>query len=295
VAKFVTWLGQQPGQRGQKVTAQTVKRRLAPFRAAMADAYERGLLPSHPCTNVRVPVPAEIEEDDDRVRALSMEQVQALLEATPPQHRLVIRLLVETGLRASEMAGLQFKHLDLGERSMVHVRQAYVRGRMGPPKSKHGRRSIPLSDGLARELRRHRAEREADHDRPERYSQLRPRPFDDELVFCPARRRPLDQADLRHRVLKPACARSGLPPLGLHDLRHTCASLLLHGGRTIVQVQKVLGHHSPAFTLSTYVHLLNNDVGAPLEVDPPLTRGSARGSGSETVEALEEAVAAAAA
>jgi hypothetical protein len=42
-------------------------------------------------------------------------------------------------------------------------------------------------------------------------------------------------------------------------------TLLFAEGRNAVQVQRWLGHHSPAFTLATYVHLLDGDVGAPLE------------------------------
>jgi hypothetical protein len=51
----------------------------------------------------------------------------------------------------------------------------------------------------------------------------------------------------------------GVPPL-----RHTCASRLFAQGRNAVQVQRWLGHHSAAFTLSVYVHLLDGDLGGPL-------------------------------
>src|SRR5439155_23045321 len=49
-------------------------------------------------------------------------------------------------------------------------------------------------------------------------------------------------------------------------LGHTCASRLFAQGATAVQVQRWLGHHSPAFTLSVYVHLLNDDLGGPLSM-----------------------------
>ena len=51
---------------------------------------------------------------------------------------------------------------------------------------------------------------------------------------------------------------------GFHTFRHTVASRLFAGGRNIKQVQRWLGHHSPSFTLDTYVHLLDDDLGAPL-------------------------------
>ena len=49
--------------------------------------------------------------------------------------------------------------------------------------------------------------------------------------------------------------RRGVSWVGFHAFRHTCASMLFAEGRNAVQVQRWLGHHSPAFTLSTYVHL----------------------------------------
>lgn len=54
--------------------------------------------------------------------------------------------------------------------------------------------------------------------------------------------------------------------MGFHTLRHTCASLLVARGANAVQAQHWLGHHSAASTLATYVHLLDGDLGAPLDL-----------------------------
>jgi Phage integrase family len=76
----------------------------------------------------------------------------------------------------------------------------------------------------------------------------------------------LDSQKLRKRVLNPAREQAGLPWVGFHAFRHTCATLLFAEGRNAVQVQRWLGHHSAAFTLATYVHLLDGDIGEPLTV-----------------------------
>ena len=68
----------------------------------------------------------------------------------------------------------------------------------------------------------------------------------------------------RRRVLKPVRERACLEWVGFHTFRHTCATLLFAEGRNAVQVQRWLGHHSAAFTLSRYVHLLDGDLGEPL-------------------------------
>jgi integrase len=71
--------------------------------------------------------------------------------------------------------------------------------------------------------------------------------------------------NVRNRHIKPAAEEIGAPWCGWHTLRHTCASILFDDGRNVVQVQKWLGHHKPSFTIDTYVHLLDDHLGAPLE------------------------------
>ena len=60
-------------------------------------------------------------------------------------------------------------------------------------------------------------------------------------------------------ILKPAAAAAGVPWASWQTLRHTCGSLLFRHGANAEQVQVWLGHHSPAFTLAVYVHLLDDD------------------------------------
>ena len=59
-------------------------------------------------------------------------------------------------------------------------------------------------------------------------------------------------------------AEAGVEKGGYHRFRHTVATRLFAGGRNAVQVQRFLGHSDPAFTLRTYVHLLDRDLGGPL-------------------------------
>jgi integrase len=132
------------------------------------------------------------------------------------------------------------------------MRRGVVRGRVGAPKTRHSRREVPIDAGLVRGLRAHRAASEW--------------PGDDDLVFAATNGALLHAGNLRRRVLKVAAEEAGAPWAGFHTFRHTCASLLFASGRNAVQVQRWLGHHSPAFTLSTYVHLLDGDIGQPLDL-----------------------------
>jgi integrase len=75
-------------------------------------------------------------------------------------------------------------------------------------------------------------------------------------------------AQARHLTTPASTTASSNPPhdarecpgLQFHTLRHTCATLLFRNGLNAKQVQMWLGHHSPAFTLAVYVHLLTDDL-----------------------------------
>src|ERR687894_320377 len=77
---------------------------------------------------------------------------------------------------------------------------------------------------------------------------------------------PMLPENLHRRALKTAAAEAGVPWAGFHTFRHTAASMLIAEGRNIVQVSRFLGHHSPSFTLDVYAHLMDDGVGAPLDL-----------------------------
>jgi integrase len=61
--------------------------------------------------------------------------------------------------------------------------------------------------------------------------------------------------NLRGRYFKPLLERAGLPASGLHDLRHTCATIFLMAGKYPKYVQGLLGHAIISITLDIYSHL----------------------------------------
>ncbi len=177
--------------------------------------------------------------------------MELVVDLVHPDHRLMFELLAVTGLRRSELLALEGRHLVLdGDSPHVKVRQRVRRRRgeglvVGPLKSRYARRDLPVPVELADRLKALAVVGEAP-------------------VFSSSVGSLLDPDNLAERVLAPACSEAGVEWAGFHTFRHTVASRLFEGGRNPVQVQRWLGHHSASFTLDTYVHLLDADLGTPL-------------------------------
>jgi integrase len=175
---------------------------------------------------------------------------------TPQRHQPLFELLAATGLRISEAIALQRLHLQLDQSEPeVCIRRAIVRDRIVPPKSKYGRREVRLPEPLAARLRT-RLATQTDQDSTA-------------LAFPSEAGGPLNPGNLRRRVLKPLVEEIDAPWAGFHTFRHTFASLHLSQGTNLLQLSRALGHHSPAFTLTRYTHLLPGNEAPVLEVTRP--------------------------
>jgi integrase len=232
-----------------------VRNVIAPVRALLATAREDGLILDNPAAGLRLPGRRAEDGREERAKALSPEQLAQLIAATTPGwQRLLVRFVAASGLRIGEAVAVTWASVDFGA-GRVRVSERIYRGERGAPKSRYGRREVPLPAELVSDLRRHRL--------ASPFSQ----PGDP--VFATSKGTPHLARNLLRRVLHPAAERAGLIDdegrswPGWHTLRHTCASRLLMAGANVAQVQRWLGHHSPSFTLDTYVHLLPADLPDP--------------------------------
>jgi integrase len=75
-------------------------------------------------------------------------------------------------------------------------------------------------------------------------------------MFCTSVGTPQTFPSFTTRSFKPLLKRAGLPDIRFHDLRHTCATLLLSRGHHPKLVQDLLGHASVALTLDRYSHVM---------------------------------------
>jgi integrase len=248
------------------VKPNTVRLSLAPVKALLATAHQRGDLRSNPAAGYRTryeqPTVDQLESDVEQVKALMEAELQALLGTVAEPWRLFFEFLAVTGMRIGEAIELRWGDVDFGART-VRIERRFYRGKVAPPKSRFGRRTLRLPASLAQALWVQRGKN-----------------GDDELVFHRGAgwpRRPVEPE--MSRILKPAAVEAGLGEwiqrrgetvpeswVGFHTFRHTCATMLFRSGWNAVQVQRWLGHHKPSFTLDTYVHLLEDDLPEPFEI-----------------------------
>lgn len=222
----------------------TVRRILAPLSVMLGAAVEDGIIPAKPWP--RLPMP---RRDPTKKRHLNVIELKRLLAALPsPADRLLVRFLAETGLRVSELKALRWGDLELGDAPSVTVRRRHRR-RDGEQdaKSERSAGTVPISRGIARELKAHRLRQG--------------HPGRDAFVFTAPRGGRLEERSYRRRVLDPACKRAGLDPIGFHVLRHTHGTIVAAETRDVRVVQRRLRHASASFTLDTYIHLLDDRAG----------------------------------
>ncbi|HEV3002264.1 MAG TPA: tyrosine-type recombinase/integrase [Solirubrobacteraceae bacterium] len=256
VKALVRWLMEleDPRRPGRLLGKSTIRQHVAVVRAMLGDATEEGVIRSNPAAGIRVSVPEGDETArpaPSEKRALTIDELRRLLAALPEHYRLLAEFLAHTGLRIGEASELRWgRDVILSGRPYVRVRWQFADGRVCPPKTRYGKRDIPLSPGLAAKL-----------------AAAQPPFSDGRLVFTTPSGARLDRHNLLSKVLAPAGRAAGVPWVTPHTFRHTCASLLFApvehggGGKNAKQVQEWLGHHSPAYTLKEYVHLVDAGVG----------------------------------
>lgn len=271
IKAYVSWLGTEPSLKdpSRQLSLSTIRRNFAPLRALFADAVEDRILPFSPAAHVKVVIrdsgARKLESDDAVVRAMTSTELIRLQFELDTQWRLMVDFLIRTGLRFGELAELRWFDLDLGAPATVAVIRQWDGEKVAAPKSENGVRTLPLSARMAAAL----AER---------------RGAPQDLVFKAPKGGRLDNSNLRASVLVPARTRAGLEWVTFHTMRHTCASLLFKSGKDLKQVQKWLGHHSPAFTLERYVHLMDEGLGDAEDLEdflPGSDEGSPEGDGDD--------------
>jgi integrase len=152
----------------------------------------------------------------------SWEEVGAVAAELRPVYGTMVIFAAATGLRPSELFGLEWRDVDRPA-GVVYVRRAFANGRLKHPKTRLSNRAVPLQ---AKAL--------------EALDQLPP--AENEILFPNARGGRIDFRSFGRRQWKPAQQRAGIEPLrGLYDLRHTYATFALRAGVPVFAVSRFMG------------------------------------------------------
>lgn len=227
----------------------TARKVMISLRSLIAEAQSRGWVNQNVARDVKLRKGGR--DAEERVFP-TKEEIRKLLENAPERHKPLLVTAIFTGMRASELRGLAWEHVDF-EKRYIYVRQRADRwGELGPPKSRAGRRDIPMTPLVWNTLKAWRKECP---------------PGDLGLVFPNGAGKPELLSNWYRRIFRPLMVRCGIvntkgnPRFGFHALRHAAAPLFIEQGWPPKRVQTILGHASITMTFDVYGHLFRDPEG----------------------------------
>jgi integrase len=251
---------------GTPLSAATLERANMTLRAALNAARRQGLITRNPASEIALPRgrrPRAVVWTEDLVAewrrtgarppvAVWTAAQTARFLASCREHRLyaAYHLIALRGLRRGETIALRWCDLDL-DRSIGYIcrQRVRLRGQMleTPPKTESSVRLLVFDRTTTAVLRAHRARQTAEC----AATGVEPSGY----VFTDLKGQPLRPEYLYYAFQKLTKA-AELPPIRLHDLRHTAASLALEAGADLKVVSDQLGHSSIVLTADTYISVL---------------------------------------
>lgn len=218
---------------------------------ALTDAVNDDILPRNVASHVK-----GIKRQRPEMTHWTAEQAKTFLAAIAERHdplEAFYVLALTTGMRRGEILALHWRDVDL-KNGTLKVRNT-LRVEKGshfyfePPKTTAGIREIPLPELAINALMQLK--------RAEKVVSLGgkiPGSNHTDLIFKTDVGTPWRGNHILQRHFEPLCRELGLPRIRLHDLRHTCASLLYALGYQDVDIAKILGHSNASITREIYIH-----------------------------------------
>lgn len=230
------------------LSASSIQHTLRVLRAALQDAVDEELLSRNVARLVQVR-----GASDRKVRAFSRAEAVRLLQAAE-EHRLYAlwAVALSMGLRRGEALGLRWQEVDL-EAGRITINRALHRVdgklKLENVKTEGSAAVLPLPQPLVPIMAAHR--RRQLKECWAAGSAWR----DTGLVFTTACGGPIEPRNV-NRMFRALCEEAGVPQLRVHDLRHSCATLLFTMGVEPATVQKILRHSAITVTTGTYVEVI---------------------------------------
>ncbi|MDJ0979248.1 MAG: tyrosine-type recombinase/integrase [Erythrobacter sp.] len=215
---------------------------LRSLKALITTAQERGQVAQNVALAVKL---AKSSKDRGKVQIPSKAVLRAILKAADgqnhPKGRALVYLALYSGMRASELRGLSWSGVDLQAGKVEVYQRADAKGRIGPPKSASGNRTIGLPSAAVKALKEWK---------------LACPSHGLDLVFPSDKGKVISHRGLM-QVLEPV--QQDAQRVTMHDFRHAAASLWIERGLNPKRVQYLMGHGSIQVTFDTYGHLFETE------------------------------------
>jgi len=215
----------------------------------LSHAVDWGYVRVNPATRVKDPRVPRGEMD-----FLRPDEARKFLSAVPVRWYPFFLTAISTGLRLGELLAMKWGNMDWGSeryfvRETLSRRRYEYEGGFTSPKTEGSAQSVDLTSACLDALKGHRQRQAAERLKMgEDYQDL-------DLIFATPKGTPLDQKNVVHRQFYSALESAGLRRIRFHDLRHTCASLLINQGISPKYIQRQLRHASIDTTFDRYGHL----------------------------------------
>lgn len=229
-----SWLAAQAAGGAARTT---LARRTSAVKTFTAWACRRGLIDTDPAARLQLPkarrtLPAVLREDQALAAMTAADRGAEQGDPLALRDRLIVELLYATGIRVSELCGLDIDDVD-GQRRLVRVLGKGNKQRTVPF-------GVPASNALTAWLADGRPKLVTATSGP--------------ALLLGSRGGRLDPRQARTVVHQTMSAVAGAPDIGPHGLRHSAATHLLEGGADLRIVQELLGHSTLA-TTQLYTHV----------------------------------------
>ena len=234
----------------------TIKNTLNPLQVICRRAVRRGELAVNPTTDLEIP-----RSTGRRDRIAAPEEGSALIAALPAEDRAIWATAMYAGLRRGELRALRWSDVDLAG-GVIRIERAWDDEEgVIEVKSRAGRRAVPIAAVLRDHLLEHR---------------LRTGRDGEGLVFGAAVEKAFEPSTVNRRA-RAAWKVAELEHIGLHEARHTFASLMIAAGVNAKALSTYMGHASIAITFDLYGHMMpGNEAEAAGLLDAYLARAASQ-------------------